>query len=132
MRVGIVAAAALALAGCASSSKEITATYVSPLTYQNYDCQQIVSEQQRVAARATQLGGQVDQNATDDAVVTGVGAVLFWPALFFLNGDGPQAQEYAHLKGENDALQQAAIAKKCSLRETENPTTAPAAPPAQT
>jgi hypothetical protein len=45
-----------------------------------------------------------------------VGLVLFWPALFFLEGgDGPEAAEYACLKGEVDALEQVAIQKKCDM-----------------
>jgi hypothetical protein len=43
-----------------------------------------------------------------------VGMILFWPALFFLEGgDGPQAAEYGRLKGERDALERVAIQKKC-------------------
>jgi hypothetical protein len=42
--------------------------------------------------------------------------VLFWPALFFLEGgDGAEAQEYARLKGEFDALQQMSVQKRCNL-----------------
>lgn len=45
-----------------------------------------------------------------------VGMLLFWPTLFFLEGgDGPQAAEYARLKGEVDALEKVAIAKKCDM-----------------
>lgn len=45
-----------------------------------------------------------------------VGLILFWPALFFIDGDTPQAQEYARLKAEFDALEQAAIQKECGLK----------------
>ena len=38
--------------------------------------------------------------------------ILFWPALFALGGTKQQEAEYARLKGEYDAVQQAAIAKK--------------------
>jgi hypothetical protein len=64
------------------------------------------------------LRGQLDENATGDAVARGVGLVLFWPALLFMEGDGPEAQEYAHLKGEYEALQQTAIQKKCGAPTT--------------
>lgn len=43
----------------------------------------------------------------------GVGLVVFWPALFFLGGTIRQEAEYARLKGEYDAVQQAAIEQKC-------------------
>ncbi|WP_200241917.1 hypothetical protein [Lamprobacter modestohalophilus] len=44
----------------------------------------------------------------------GVGLVLFWPALFFLAG-GDKKDELARLKGEYDALEQAAIQKDCMI-----------------
>jgi S1-C subfamily serine protease len=45
----------------------------------------------------------------------GVGLILFWPALFMLKGDGPEQQELAMLKGEYDAVNQAAIRNNCGL-----------------
>ncbi len=65
--------------------------------------------------RVSELGGQVDKAASNDAMQMGVGLVLFWPTLFFLDGDTPQAAEYARLKGEFDALEKAAIQKNCGL-----------------
>jgi hypothetical protein len=51
----------------------------------------------------------------------GVGLVLFWPALFFLEGgDGPEAAEYAQLKGEFEALRENSIQKKCGI-ESKSP-----------
>ena len=44
-----------------------------------------------------------------------VGIILFWPTLFFLGGTRAQEAEYARLKGEADAVQQAAILRKCKL-----------------
>jgi hypothetical protein len=41
-----------------------------------------------------------------------LGLILFWPSLFFLDGDGPEAQEYARLKGEYEALEVASIQEK--------------------
>lgn len=116
----------LGLVGCASSSEDIAAQYVSPMQYSNYDCQQITAEQQRVSSRVAQLKGEVDSNATGDAVATTVGVILFWPALFFIDGDGPEANEYARLMGEHEALQKASIEKKCGMvTTTTTSTTAP-------
>src|SRR5581483_7706905 len=91
---------AAALGGCASSSANIQASYVSPLQYQNYTCAQLSQEAQAVSAHAAQVAGVQDSNRTSDAVVTTVGVVIFWPALFFMKGDGPTAAELARLKGE--------------------------------
>lgn len=102
-----------ALFGCATASKDIAASYVSPLQYQSYDCSQLASENQRVMVRVGQISGQLDQAAENDKAITGVGMVLFWPALFALGGTKQQEAEYSRLKGEYDAIQQAAIIKKC-------------------
>jgi hypothetical protein len=49
------------------------------------------------------------------AVATGVGVVLFRPALFFIKGDSTTAAEVARLKGEMDPIEQASIQKKCGI-----------------
>jgi hypothetical protein len=96
---------AVPLAGCATASNNITATYASPLLYQGYDCQQILAETQRVQGRVNQIGGRLDQAASNDKALVGVGMILFWPALFALGGTKEQEAEYARLKGEYEALQ---------------------------
>jgi len=42
----LVLTLAMALAGCASKSAEITPSYVSPVLYQNYTCTQLGQEAQ--------------------------------------------------------------------------------------
>lgn len=108
-------AAAIALSGCATSSSNVAASYTSPMQYQSYDCAQLQAEAQRIHSRVNQLAGRLDEAATNDKVLMGVGLVLFWPALFALGGTKQQEADYARLKGEYDAIQQAAIAKKCEL-----------------
>lgn len=50
-----------------------------------------------------------------------VSLILFWPAVFFIDGDSPQAQEYAELKGRFNALEEAAIEKECGLKIEKDP-----------
>jgi thiamine biosynthesis protein ThiC len=104
-----------AVSACASKSSNIQASYVSPVQYQHYSCPQLVAEGQRVSGHAARIAGQQDENRTSDAVLTGVAVVLFWPALFALEGDGQTAAELARLKGEMDAIQQASIQKNCGI-----------------
>ncbi len=106
----------MVLAGCADRSGEIAATYVSPLAYQHYSCRQLGEEARRVSARATQVAGVQDKNAQNDAVATGVSLVLFWPALFFIDGNKENAAELARLKGEMDAIEQMSIRKNCGIQ----------------
>jgi hypothetical protein len=107
--------AGLTLAGCAKSSGEIRGAYVSPIQYQNYSCQQIGAELQRVSARANEAAGVQDDKADNDALVTAAAIVVFWPAAFFVGGDGQTAAELARLKGEFEALERAGIEKNCGL-----------------
>lgn len=101
------------LGGCATASKDISATYVSPTQYMSYDCQQIGAETQRLQARYAELGGRLDQAASNDKAIAGVGIILFWPALFALGGTKQQEAEYARLRGEYDAVSQASVQKRC-------------------
>ena len=71
-------------------------------------------ELERVSARVFEVTGKQQNAADGDAVATGVGVVLFWPALFFLAGSD-HADELGRLKGENDALERVAIEKKCDI-----------------
>ena len=119
----VLVAASLVLGGCATASKDVATQSISPLQYQAYDCDQITAETLRVQNRVSQLGGRLDTAAANDKAITGIGIVLFWPALFALGGTKEQEAEYGRLKGESDALEQAGIYKKCMAP------TAPAAQP---
>ena len=113
------------LAGCASSSDKISASYISPLQYQNYTCAQLAEEAQRVSSRAAQTAGVQDQKASSDAVATGVAIVLFWPAAFMIGGNDQTTAELARLKGEFEAVEKVSIQKNCGHLFR------PAAPPRQ-
>lgn len=113
--IGVLAIASM-LAGCASRSNNIAAAYVSPIQYQSYSCAQLREEAARVSSRAAIASGAQDQNATNDAVATGVALVLFWPAAFMLKGNSANAQEVAQLKGDMDAIEQGNIRKKCGIQ----------------
>ena len=106
----------LSATGCAKSTKEISAQYVSPLQYASYNCQQLEMEAQAISRRVSEIGGQVNKTASDDNAQMGVGLVLFWPALFFLDGDTPQAAEYGRLKGEFEAIEKASIQQQCGFK----------------
>ncbi len=102
------------ISGCATKSSEIQSIYISPLQYSTYDCGQMTAELQRLQVRATQLGGAFDERANQANLATAATVILFWPAAFFVGGGNKEQQaELARLKGEQDAIQQAAIQRKC-------------------
>lgn len=111
-----IAPVALLLSACASSPDKIEAAYVSPLKYKDYDCDQIAMEMDHVERRTNELYARLKKESSADKWQMGIGLVLFWPALLGLEGgDGPEATEYAQLKGEYEALRENSVQKKCGI-----------------
>jgi hypothetical protein len=109
--IGACALVAL-LAGCASEPEDIRASYVPETYYANMDCATTHAELMRVTDNVADLTGQQRNKANNDKWATGVGIVVFWPALFFL-AVGDKRDQLAHLKGQYDALVDHAAALKC-------------------
>ncbi|MTI19085.1 hypothetical protein E1162_17720 [Rhodobacteraceae bacterium RKSG542] len=64
------------------------------------------------------------QAATADAVLMGVGLLVFWPSLLLLAATEDHKEELGRLKGEYEALQAAAAIKRCKAVSPEkDPTT---------
>lgn len=100
--------------GCATRPEKIKASYVSPLQYQGYSCEQISQELLRVNARIIEVTGQQDKEADKDAAAVGVGMLCFWPALFFTIGTDKE-DELSRLMGEDEAIQNMAAQKNCDV-----------------
>ena len=109
-------AAAITLTACATAPKDIAPAYVSPVLYQNLSCQQLAAEAARVSSAAAVASGQQEAQQGRDAVAVTTAVVLFWPALFFVQGDKANAAEIARLKGEMQAIEQANISKGCGIQ----------------
>lgn len=108
--------AALALAGCATHPNAMQASYISPNKYSGYQCDQIGAEMERVDRRTNELYNDLESENQADRAQFAVGMVLFWPALFFLEGgDDERAAEYSQLKGEFAALEQTSTEKRCGM-----------------
>ena len=106
---------AVVVTGCASGSQDIRTAHVSPLQYANYNCDQIAMELRSTQRRATDLKYEIDDEASGDAGAMALGLVIFWPALFFIDGDDPARNaDYSLAKGQMIALEDAAVQKKCS------------------
>jgi hypothetical protein len=114
-KTAIALAATLTLAACATPPKDIAPTYVSTGLYENLNCTQLRGEAEAVSARAAQAYGAQDKARSQDAAMTGVSLILFWPAAFFLKGDGATAAEVARLKGEMQAIEQVNRVKNCGI-----------------
>jgi len=104
--------AAVMLMACSTSPDKISASYVSPIVYQSYSCDQLVMEMARIQRKVNEVTGAQQKESTKDKWAMGVGLVVFWPALFFLIGDDKK-EELKQLKGEYEAVEQAMIQKNC-------------------
>ena len=113
-RIGIVAAASFA-AGCAASPADIPASYVSPVNYQNWTCDQLAQEGQRLVTALTQASQRQEQARTNDTV----GVLLVGLPVGSMSGQNI-APEVGRLKGEHEALYHVALEKRCDVTETDS------------
>ena len=115
--ITLTAAATLALAGCATAPDQIAAAYVSPVAFSGQTCGQLNAQAQQINARLATATGQQTQQANNDAAMTAVALVLFWPAAFwpaaFWIGGNDQGPAIAQMRGEAEAIRAAAIAQGC-------------------
>lgn len=113
--IALLAIAGL-LSGCATSPKNIEASYVSPVPYQQMSCTQLQAEAARVANAAAVATGRQSQQAGSDAAAMTVSLLIFWPAIFFVGGDKGNAVELANLKGQMQAIEQVNAEKNCGIQ----------------
>ena len=106
--------AASIVGACADKSAKISATYVSPIKYSSFTCLQMEQEYGRILQESQMMNKQQDDIAGNDSVAMGVGLILFWPALFFIDSDDKK-EEVGRLKGELRALDQSTIQKNCTV-----------------
>lgn len=100
------------VAGCATAPEQIQAAYISPLVYQPYNCGQLGEEYARIGRRTDEVFAAQAGESSKDASAVAIG-IFLWPALFALAGED-RRYEVARLKGEANALEQAAIQKNCN------------------
>lgn len=106
---------ALTISGCASPSKEISPSYVSAVTYKHLTCEDIDVEVHRVIDRAVEVAKMVDARSSEDDFKMAMGMIVFLPPLFFIEGNGPEATEYAALQGQYEALKEISLQKQCDI-----------------
>jgi hypothetical protein len=103
------------LSGCAASSGDIQAQFVSPAKYQELSCKDIGAEGERVARQVAEISG-VEYIATPaSAWLTTQTVIVQWPTPWLPTSEGEGAAELSKLKGEFEALERAAALKRCSL-----------------
>lgn len=113
-KITVVITALMAISACASNPDKLGTQYVSSVKYQDYTCSQLSMSYDNKSTRLAQLYNQLKKERDADELQVGVGLLLFWPTLLFVEGgDGAEAVEYSRLKGEVQAIQEMMIQKSC-------------------
>lgn len=127
-----LAVAAMQVA-CAPSPDSVSAQYVSPTMYKDWNCTQLFEERMRLTKEVDRVSGLQRENAGADAAMMTVGLIIFWPALFGLAATKDRKNELGRLKGEYDAVDHSMKTQQCTApppptTPTSTPST-PATPP---
>lgn len=129
LRVSLLLAGLLALAGCATRAVDVKPAAANPADFFTWDCDRIHDEQDAVQQRAADLAYAVDERAGNNILALGVGVTVFWPALLAMRPVGLEAEELARLKGRFEALQVALQRQGCQPAAPELPPARAAALP---
>mgnify|MGYP001380895690 CR=1 FL=1 len=92
------------LQSCATAPDQIGARYISGATYYSYECNKLRQLATQKYERIRELYSVLEANADEDIGKVAVGTILWFPSLFQLEGDGPEAEEFARIKGEYTAM----------------------------
>lgn len=108
-RIFISAIGLLTLAGCATAPEYVTSSYVSPMLYRNWTCEQMAEEGHRLLAAYQTVAAKQNQAVWGDAF----GVVMIGLPISSMTGNNV-APEVARVKGEHEALMKAAREKGCN------------------
>ena len=105
----------LIVAGCSSAktASEVLPSYVSSTQYTHMSCSSLRAEDLRLRRSAVNLGAAVDKDYKRDKTMEAVGWIIFWPALFAMDGNKEEAAALAQVKGEAEAIRSAMISNRC-------------------
>jgi len=85
------------------------------MRYDGATCRAMATEFDAVSTQLAAVSSTLETKANVDTAAVVVGALLFWPALFFMaNGSAVQEAEVARLKGEQIALTTKMRAADCA------------------
>jgi hypothetical protein len=103
------------LFGCAVSPapESINASYVSSIPYQSWTCAQLGQEQSSLNAALTSASAQQQQTRSDERVRSALSMLVPLPPDTGITNVTSQV-EIAHLKGEREAVRQAAAYNSCA------------------
>tara|TARA_B100001059_G_C17491643_1_gene406636 strand:+ start:136 stop:489 length:354 start_codon:yes stop_codon:yes gene_type:complete len=116
MKYFFVLLALLTVFSCSTAQKsgEVQAARISIAPYLSMDCKSLATEQNSLLNQARSLGAQVDSEYDSDKGLEVVTWILFWPAVFWMDGNAEAAGQLSSLKGQLEAVQEAQKINKCT------------------
>lgn len=101
----------LAVVACAAAPESIQATYVPETPFQAMNCEQLASEQARLAMSLEQNAAQQRSARTNDTL----GVIFVGMPLSSMSG-GNVATTIAQQRGMQEAMQRVAVQKGCGVQ----------------
>lgn len=108
MAIGI----ALLVGACATASKDVEPVYAPVEPYAALSCEQLHAQAGRTDDEIKAISARIDSPSTGDRLALGVG-VVFWPALFMVDGNGSEQDKLAILKGQKISIDDALLDRDC-------------------
>ena len=110
-----VAAALLSACSDAKQASEVEANFVSGDKYSGMSCAQLRGEATRLAESMSDLEASVDKAYKQDKNMEAVTWILFWPAVFAMDGNDAEAGRLSQAKGEAEAIKSAMKTRGCRM-----------------
>ncbi len=112
----LLAITALAFVGaCSKTAAQIEPSYVSKNTFSGMSCSALNNERAEIIHQVNEFTGKQNDAANTDAVLMGVGLILFWPALLAMPMGADHAEQLAAAKGSYDAITTKMVESGCQL-----------------
>ena len=104
------------LTGCTleSDPDRIPASYKPPETYSDYDCEAIAKHLVMLGYRIEDLHKYLEKRRETDQWQLAF-SWFYGVSGLFIEGDGPEAEEYRQIQGDFEALRMQAVRKDCGF-----------------
>ena len=107
---------AVSLAACsdAQKSSEVVPAPISPSNYSSYSCKQLQSEVRTLQDAIPRLQAAVDKGYKNDKTIEAVTWILFWPAVFAMDGNDSEVTALSVAQGNLNAVRSQMRQKNCA------------------
>lgn len=99
----------------ANTSSELAPELVSPSMYSGMSCLQLRSEAELVKVATPALAVAVDREYKNDKALETVTWILFWPAMFAMDGNDAEAAQLDRAKDQLEAVTRQMKNKGCRM-----------------